>query len=77
MIPEYWYPYLYQYGVGLLIFLIGLWLILHYKACDLRRASDRFWFGVLIFGFIWYAGIHFLWYMAAIYWNPALPGAAN
>jgi hypothetical protein len=76
-IPEYWWPYLYQYGVGLAIFLTGLWIILRYKSCVLSRQSDRFWFGVLIFGFIWYAGIHFLWYMAAMYIMPAPSGGAG
>jgi len=70
-IPEYWWPYLYQYGVGLVIFLIGLVLIIKYKACVLARAQDRFWFGVLLFGFCWYAGLHLLWYLAAIYVLPA------
>ncbi|RMF77520.1 MAG: hypothetical protein D6744_11255 [Planctomycetota bacterium] len=75
MIPRIWWPYVYQYGVGLIIFLIGVTLILRYRACDLRRRSDRFWFGVLIFGFVWYAGIHFLWYMAALYIMPAEAGS--
>ena len=65
-IPEYWWPYLYQYGVGLVIFLIGLFIILRYRSCVLSRQNDRFWFGVLIFGFVWYAGIHFFWYLAAL-----------
>ena len=72
MVPEYWWPYVYQYGVGLIIFLIGLWLILGYKSCVLSRRQDRFWFGVLIFGFLWYAGIHLLWYLAAIHINPSV-----
>lgn len=70
-VPDYWWPYLYQYGVGLVIFVTGMVMILRYKSCNLERESDRFWFGVLIFGFIWYAGIHFLWYMAALYIMPA------
>lgn len=76
-IPEYWWPYLYQYGVGLVVFLIGLWLILKYRACDLSRRNDRFWFGVLIFGFLWYAGIHLAWYLAALYVLPAAQQAAG
>ena len=71
-IPAYWWPYLYQYGVGLVIFVIGLALILGYKACNLSRQRDRFWLGVLLFGFCWYAGIHLIWYLAAIYINPAV-----
>lgn len=72
-----WLPYLYQYGVGLIVFVLGLVLILRYKSCNLARPDDRFWFGVLIFGFVWYAGIHFLWYLAAIYILPAAEGAAG
>jgi len=69
-IPEYWWAYIYQYGVGLVIFLIGLALIIGYKSCNLSRKQDRFWFGVLLFGFAWYAGIHYAWYMAAIHVMP-------
>lgn len=76
-VPEYWWPYLYQYGVGLIIFCIGLALILGYKSCNLKRQSDRFWFGVLIFGFLWYSGIHLLWYLAALYVMPAGSGGAG
>ena len=76
-VPEYWWPYLYQYGVGLAIFVIGLILIIKYKACVLSRSQDRFWFGVLIFGFIWYAGMHLIWYMAALYIMPEAAGGAG
>jgi hypothetical protein len=76
-IPEYWWPYLYQYGVGLVIFLIGLTLILGYRSCVLSRQQDRFWFGVLIFGLCWYAGIHLLWYLAAIFIMPEAAGGSG
>ena len=67
----HWWPFLYQYGVGLVIFLTGIAIILGYKSCNFTRQRDRFWFGVLIFGFVWYMGIHFLWYMAAYHILPA------
>jgi hypothetical protein len=70
VIPEYWWPYVYQYGVGLVVFVTGMTLILKYKSCVLARRQDRFWFGVLIFGFIWYAGLHLLWYLAALFILP-------
>jgi hypothetical protein len=76
-VPEYWWPYLYQYGVGLVVFVTGLTLILRYKACNLARQKDRFWFGVLLFGFCWYAGIHLLWYLAAIFVMPEVTGGAQ
>ncbi len=77
VIPPYWWPYFYLYGVGAVIFLIGLWMILGYRSCVLSRPRDRFWFGVLIFGFFWYAGIHFLWYMAALYILPEQGGGVG
>jgi hypothetical protein len=76
MVPEYWWPYLYLYGVGALIFLVGLALIIGYRSCNLSRRRDRFWLGVLLFGFIWYAGIHLIWYLAAIYVMPN-PGGGS
>lgn len=75
-VPDYWIPFLYQYGVGLFVFVAGLFIILRHRSCNVSRRDDRFWLGVLIFGFIWYAGIHFLWYMAALHLHPALPGGA-
>jgi len=73
-IPRYWYPYLYQYAVGLAIFVLGLLVIIRARSCVLSRRDDRFWFGVLIFGFLWYAGIHLAWYLAALY---VLPGSGG
>ena len=76
-IPDYWWPYIYLYGVGLVIFVTGLTIILRSKACNLARKRDRFWFGVLIFGFVWYAGIHLVWYLAAIFIMPESAGGAG
>lgn len=76
-IPQYWWPFLYQYGVGLVIFAVGLLIILRHRACNLARQQDRFWLGVLLFGFCWYAGIHLLWYLAALYVMPAAGGGAG
>jgi hypothetical protein len=56
--------------VGAVIFLVGLWLIIRHRSCVLGRRQDRFWFAVLIFGFCWYAGLHLVWYLAAIYIHP-------
>lgn len=66
-----WLPYLYQYGLGAVIFVIGLVLALRSGATRLTRPEDRLWVAVLIGGFVWYAGIHLAWYLAAIYIMPA------
>lgn len=73
-IPEYWWPFLYQYGVGLVIFVVGVGLILRYKGCDLSRRQDRFWFGVLLAGFVGYMGMHLVWYWAALHVLPPVGG---
>ena len=70
MAAGYFDPLLYQYGVGGAFFLIGLWIIVKRKACVLARPQDRFWFGVLVVGFLFYFVIHVLWYLAAIYLVP-------
>lgn len=53
-----WTAYLYQYVMGGLVFAIGLLVIRVSGACDFRRPGDRTWFGVLVFGYLWYAAIH-------------------
>lgn len=53
-----WTPYLYQYLLGGLVFVIGLWVIRTSGACDFRRPGDRKWFWVLVFGYVWYAAMH-------------------
>ncbi len=68
-----WYPFIYQYGVGLVIFATGLTIILRSGACDLSNRRDRFWFFVLIGGFCWYFALHLTWYLAALYVYPVSP----
>lgn len=57
-IDGHWSPFLYQYLLGGLIFVIGLWIIRVSGACDFDRPGDRKWFWLLIFGYAWYAGMH-------------------
>lgn len=56
-----WTSYFYQYGLGLVFFLIGLWVILSSGACVPGRGRDTFWLGILIAGFIFLAVVHALW----------------
>jgi hypothetical protein len=62
-----WTPYGYLYGFGLLFFLLGLWLIRAAGACRPGRGHDRFWFGVLIGGFVFFASLHAVWILAALH----------
>jgi len=64
----HWTPFLYQYAMGGLVFLIGLWVIRASGACDMNRPGDRTWFRILIFGYFWYAFMHglFTWLAQAV-----------
>jgi len=39
-----WTCYLYQYGLGAVVFSIGIFLILKTGACQLGRGHDSYWF---------------------------------
>ena len=62
-----WISYFYLYGNGLIFFCIGLWVILSSGACQLGRGRDSFWFGVLVFGFVFFATLHGVWVLLAIH----------
>jgi len=53
-----WLPFIYLYGVGGIVFTVGLILILRTKA--LRPSYDRHrkWLWVLFYGFFFWAGLH-------------------
>lgn len=60
-----WTSYLYLYGLGLIVFVIGITLILRTGACQLGRGRDSGWFKVLIGGYIFFATLHAVWIIAA------------
>jgi len=60
-----WLPVIYLYGAGGIIFLAGMVIIVKAKTIKLERKIHKRWFYVLIFGFVYYLGIHvFLTYAA-------------
>ena len=61
-----WLPYLYLYGVGGGIFLIGMFIILRSRSLKLERTRHRVWYHILIFGLVYYMGIHSLFTFAAL-----------
>ena len=69
-----WLPYLYQYGLGAVIFVVGLVITLKSGSFDIKRKVHRRWFGVLIFGFVWYATLHGALTLAALGYEAAALG---
>ncbi|MBN1300799.1 MAG: hypothetical protein JW995_06250 [Melioribacteraceae bacterium] len=63
-----WLPFFYLYGIGGLFFVLGLVIIRRSGAIDMKKRKHRFWFRVLIGGFIYFALIHALGIIAALYW---------
>ncbi|MBU0528374.1 hypothetical protein KKF86_01275 [bacterium] len=61
-----WLPYIYLYGVGGLLFAIGLIVTIKSGSLDLKRQHHKNWLLILIFGFIWFMVMHALWNLAAL-----------
>ena len=61
-----WLPFIYLYGVGGFAFLIGMYLITKSNALNLGNQKHKKWLYVLIFGFIYYAGIHLVFILLAL-----------
>ncbi|MDP3683444.1 MAG: hypothetical protein Q8S01_05875 [Ignavibacteria bacterium] len=62
-----WLPFIYLYVGGGIFFLAGMVLIRKAKSIDMRLKKDRFWWKVMIAGYIYYAVIHAILIIAALY----------
>ncbi|MCB0365868.1 MAG: hypothetical protein H6624_17180 [Bdellovibrionaceae bacterium] len=63
-----WTSYFYMYGLGLVCFGIGLMVILKQGALNLHRGTERFWFHVLLGGFVFFSTLHGVWIILAIHY---------
>jgi hypothetical protein len=63
-----WLPYIYLYGVGGIFFVIGIIITKKSGSMNLNNKKHRFWFKILLFGFIYYMALHFFLTIAALYW---------
>ena len=61
-----WLPFIYLYGVGGIAFILGMLLILQTKALRISFERDKKWLWVLIYGFLFYAGLHATFILLAI-----------
>jgi drug/metabolite transporter (DMT)-like permease len=61
-----WLPFFYLYGVGGFIFLVGMYIISKSRSLKIERKRHKKWYYVLIFGFLYYIGIHSVFTFAAV-----------
>lgn len=62
-----WTPYFHLYGLGAVVFLIGLRVITASRSCRFGRGRDTFWFKILLGGFVFFAALHAAWILAALH----------
>ena len=53
-----WLPFLYLYGVGGIVFTLGMILILKTKALRLNFKRHQKWLWLLLYGFIFWSSLH-------------------
>jgi len=51
-------PIIYQYGVGGIVFVLGLVLVTRAGTLDLKTRHGKRWFAVLVAGFVLYLCVH-------------------
>ena len=61
-----WLPFIYLYGVGGIAFVLGMLLILRTKALEVSFERHKKWLWGLIYGFLFYAGLHATFILLAI-----------
>lgn len=61
-----WLNYLYQYGFGLIVFVLGLWIVLSQGSLKRLRGRDSRWLKIMIGGFLVYASVHAVWILLAV-----------
>ena len=63
-----WASYFYMYGLGLVCFVLGMFVILKQGALNIRRGNERFWFYILLGGFLFFSTLHGIWIILAIHY---------
>lgn len=62
-----WLPFIYQYGLGGVIFVVGIILTLKSGSFSPRsNPKHKKWFSILILGYVWYFVMHGAWILAAL-----------
>ena len=61
-----WLPFIYLYGLGGILFFLGIIITVKAGSFDLNRIAHKKWMWVLLFGFVWYLTMHALMTWAAL-----------
>jgi len=61
-----WLPFIYLYGMGGILFTIGVVLTYKIGSMNLKRKHHQRWFALLFFGFFWYMVLHAFLNLAAL-----------
>jgi len=61
-----WLPFIYLYGFGGVLFILGVIITLKAGSFNLKRKAHKKWMWVLLFGFVWYMMMHALLIWAAL-----------
>ena len=62
-----WLPYIYLYGVGGVFFFSGMALVKKAGSYNPSKRRHRFWWKVTFWGFFYFAALHLIWILAALY----------
>lgn len=63
-----WTSYFYMYGLGFVCFAIGMMVIMKQGSLNIRRGNERFWFHMLLGGFVFFSTLHGVWIILAIHY---------
>jgi len=62
-----WFPFIYLYGVGGIFFFTGIYIIRKSGAIDLNIKRHRFWYRVMLWGYLYFVVLHASLTIAALY----------
>ena len=61
--------YMYLYLSGIPFFVLGLWLLIHSKAINLKIPGEKTWLSFFVLSFVWYLIFHGGWILLAVLWK--------
>lgn len=62
-----WFPFIYLYVVGGMFFFTGIYIARKSGALDLKIKRHRFWYRVMMFGYLYFVILHAALTITALY----------